>query len=335
MKKFILGLMVAGLIATSQSQATAEMVAPTFAANYSILDLPSIPGVPSYYGGMVFKAGDPNHLLIAGHADQSNGAIYEIGLIRDANHHVIGFSGTATVFATAPFIDCGLAYGPGGVLFATGFPGNTLMEFKPGSTSPDKTIALPISSKSVGTVGFVPTGYPGAGSIQIGSYTTGGFSTGTLTPDGFGTYDLGPLTAESVPGRHPEGVEYVPLGSNGFSGPSMLMTEYGTGSSGAIGAYLLNADGSPNVASRQDFVTGLHGANGGAFDPLTNDFFFASFGSTYPSNRIVEVQGFASPRAQGGGNQSTVPEPSSMALLSLGGIGLAVSAYRRRRAAIV
>jgi hypothetical protein len=31
---------------------------------------------------------------------------------------------------------------------------------------------------------------------------------------------------------------------------------------------------------------------------------------------------------------STVPEPSSFALLALGGIGLAFGAYRRRRAAV-
>lgn len=330
MKKYLLGLIAAGLLTTSVAQLRAETLAPSFANDYAMVDLHNVPGVPSYYGGMVFEAGNPNHLLIAGHADQSNGTIYEVSVTRDANHHVTGFVGPATVFASAPKIDCGLAYGPGGVLFATGYGtgpgGNTLMEFKPGSTSPDKTVSLPSATNSVGTVAFVPTGYPGAGSIQIGSFNNGGIFTGTLTADGSGTYNLGPLTKESTVTGNPEGLTYVPLGSAGFSGPSMLVSEYKTGS---IGAYLLNADGSPNVLSRQDFITGLWGANGGAIDPLTGDFFFATFGDTYGSNRLIEVQGFGA--KIGSGASTRVPEPSSLALLSLGGIGIVVSAYRRRR----
>ena len=37
----------------------------------------------------------------------------------------------------------------------------------------------------------------------------------------------------------------------------------------------------------------------------------------------------------GGGQGGSVPEPSSFALLGLGGIGLALGAYRRRRAGVV
>ena len=41
-------------------------------------------------------------------------------MVRDATGHVVGFSGNATVFASAPNIDGGLTYGPDGILSTRG-----------------------------------------------------------------------------------------------------------------------------------------------------------------------------------------------------------------------
>ena len=96
----------------------AQTIAPAFVSNYSFVDLGSAAGVPINYGGLTLKAGDPNTLLIGGRADNSAGAIYSIGVTRDVDGHINAFSGTASLFSTAANIDGGLAYGPGGVLFA-------------------------------------------------------------------------------------------------------------------------------------------------------------------------------------------------------------------------
>ena len=105
-------------------QASALTVDPFYAGSYTAFDLGSAPGVPGFYGGVTFKMGDPNTLLLGGSANNSAGKIYEIGVVRDGLGHITGFSGTASVFASAPQIDGGLEYGPGGVLFYTGYSSN-------------------------------------------------------------------------------------------------------------------------------------------------------------------------------------------------------------------
>jgi hypothetical protein len=81
----------------------------------------------------------------------------------------------------------------------------------------------------------------------------------------------------------------------------MLVSEY---SAGTVGSYVIDANGNPILSSRQDFVTGLSGAEGAAIDPLTGDFLFSTFGG---ANQVVDVRGFAAP-------PSSVPEPSEILL---------------------
>ena len=84
---------------------------------------------------------DNNTLLIGGAANASTGVIDAVALTRDVNGNISGF-GAVTQFSTAPYIDGGLAFGPGGDQFYTAYPTNSLGEIKPGSTSPDD-VALP------------------------------------------------------------------------------------------------------------------------------------------------------------------------------------------------
>ena len=89
----------------------------------------------------------------------------------------------------------------------------------------------------------------------------------------------------------------------------MLISEY---NASRISAYSVDSNGTPITASRQDFMTGVLGAEGAALDPLTNDFIFSTFGGT---DQVILVRGFA------------VPEPSIPIVIGLAAIRLA----RRRR----
>lgn len=291
-----------------------QTIDPFYASDYNFFDLGSAAGVPANYGGLTLKWDDPNTLLIGGAANGGAGAIYSIGVTRDIDGHINGFSGSATQFATAPQIDGGLAYGPGNVLFATGYPTNTLMQFKPGSTTPDRTDTLTSLGivSSVGAMGFVPAGFNGAGRLKVASYSGGGFYDVTYSTDGSGTYNLNSATLASQPNGGPEGFVYVPLGSALFTNQSMLISEY---SAGRISAYDIDSEGNPITSTRRDFMTGLTGAEGAFIDPVTGDFLFSTFGG---GNRIINVGGF-----------QPVPEPATLGALALGSLAL----LRRRRKA--
>lgn len=112
----------------------------SFAGSYTCNNLGGPTDVPTNLGGVTFL--NNNTLLVGGAANGGGGGLYTIGVTRDVGNHIVGFNGSSSLYATAPNIDGGLSFGPGGVLFATGYPNNTLLEYLPGSSSPDKTISL-------------------------------------------------------------------------------------------------------------------------------------------------------------------------------------------------
>ena len=203
---------IAALVLMSGAPTHGQTIAPEFAADYSYIDLGQPAGVTGNLGGLTLLASDPNSLLIGGNANGPSGSIFRIGITRDAGNHITGFTGVASLFASAPEIDGGLAYGPGGVLFYTGYNENLLGQIRPGSVAPDKVIELgPLGiARSVGTLNFIPAGFPLAGKLLIATFNSGQFYTADLTPDGSGTYDLADITnVTSIP-RGPEGFIYVP-----------------------------------------------------------------------------------------------------------------------------
>ena len=321
-KALALGAVALASVAMSGHAQAAACAGVTFGAaftgSYTCNDVGTPTGVTGPLGGLTLL--NNNTLLVGGSANNSAGYIAQIGLIRDAGNHIIGFSGPSSTFATAPNIDGGLSFGPGGVLFATGYSNNTLLQYKPGSTTPDKITTLDPGLASVGSLVFVPTGFAGAGGMKLLSYNNGNFANATLTPDGVGTFNI--TSTVVVPGLVGglEGAAYVKGTNAGFGGfDSLLVSEYGAG---RVGTYQIDAFGNPIAASRQDFMTGLGGAEGAFIDPLTGDFLFSTFGS---GNSLFVIKGFAAPPVPG-----AVPEATTWAMM-LAGFGIIGAALRRRR----
>ena len=119
----------------------------------------------------------------------------------------------------------------------------------------------------------------------------------------------------------PEGIAYVPLGSDLFPNESVLISEYGAGK---VAAYDTDSNGDPIPATRRDFVTGLSGAEGAFIDPVTGDFLFSTFGG---GNKVVVVRGFAAPEP------TPTPETGGTMLLLLVGAGICGMAINRAKAA--
>lgn len=300
-------------------------IGPAFAANYTCNDLGGPPGVPGPLGGLTFL--NNNTLLIGGSANTLSADIFSIGVTRGLGNHITAFSGLAASFADAPGvgfggIDGGLSFGPGGVLFYTSYSDNSLGQIKPGSTAPDKqTVLTPFGiSSSVGTLVFVPGGFPGAGKFKIASFNSSDVYDVTLAPDGGGTFNVMDATQKvDLGSTGPEGIVYVAAGNPGFVVASVLVSEY---SIGEVGAYDVDANGDPIPVSRRILVDNLFGAEGAVIDPLSGDFLFSTFGG---GNQVVVIQGFIPPEP--------VPEPGTIALLGAGILAALGSRYLPRRCA--
>lgn len=288
-----LSLFSASLISTLllASSSQAQVFGGGFNTSYSFTDIGTPPGVFGSLGGINFDPNNPNTIWIGGAANTPSGEIYALPVTRDLTGRITGFSGTSTLLALAPNIDGGLAIGPGNVMFVTTFSNNRLLQYRPGSAAPDRDIdltALGVAS-STGTCQFVPQGFPGAGKLKVASYSAGNWYDLTLAPDGMGTFNVTAVTQTVHTPGGPEGIVYIPGGNPGFTVDSVLVSEYGFG---AVGAFEINANGDPILATRRDFITALGGVEGAVRDPVTGDFLFSTFGG---GNRVIVVHGFSAP----------------------------------------
>ena len=274
---------------------TEPTIAPPFDSNYSMVSIGYPVGVQTYYGGLTFKYDDPNTLLIAGAAGSQVGRIYQIAVTRDGNGHITGFSGIATLYPGAgstigQFNDAGLAFGPANVLFVRRYPANELEQSKVGSMVPDKITNL--TSLGVtgggGSIGFVPPGFPGAGSMKLVSWGSGGWYHCEFSPDGNGTFNITSASLRATLSS-PEGIAFVPPDSPAFPPNSVLIVQYGYSK---VVTAPLDANGDPIMAQSQDFIRNLPQASGACIDPVTGDFLFDTWGG---SNEVTRVTGFATP----------------------------------------
>lgn len=273
------------------AQAPAQVIAPEFAANYSLTDLGSIAGVPPEYGGVFFLPGQPNTLYIGGDANVAAGAFYAVPLVRDTSGRITGFAGPAVRVADAPFNDGGIVRDPGGLISYGQWPANVYAQVN--LTTGLVVNQIPLGPFGVASasaaVAFIPVGYPGAGGMRIASWAGGEFYQVAYTVGAGGIISISsvtPFPTSTLPGG-PEGWAYVPFGSPNFSAPSMIVSEY---SAGEVSVYEMNSAGNPIIATRRLFINNLTGAEGAAIDPVTGNFVFSTFGG---GNRVIVVRGFA------------------------------------------
>ena len=186
--------------------------------------------------------------------------------------------------------DAGVAFGPANVLFVRRYPANELEQSKVGSLAPDKVTNL--ASLGVtgggGSIGFVPPGFPGAGSMKLVSWGGNGWYHCEFAPDANGTFNITSASLRATFGG-PEGIAFVPPDSPLFPPGSVLIVEYGYSK---VVTAPLDANGDPIVAQSRDFIRDLPQAYGACIDPVTGDFLFDTWGG---SSEVVRVSGFATP----------------------------------------
>jgi hypothetical protein len=269
--------LLAFALGPGSGRAQAQVLGADFVGEYEITNVSAPIAVPSDFGGLEFKAGDPNTLLYLGSVEVAGAAIHEVGVIRDSDGHITGFDPAVTVFATTPEGSC-CTYGPNDVLFYTTWPTNTLCQIKPGSTFPDKIIdltALGMSASSAG-VNIVPSGFPGAGNLKIGSYDTSLWYDAQLVADATGTYDIVSLTNTTICATPGGSIYLHPAQYPGFSADSIVVCFF----DGAIvDAYEIDAIGDPVFSTRRTFIDwqGMDYPLGAVMDPSTGDLLFSGY----------------------------------------------------------
>jgi len=252
--------------------------------------------VPQYYGGLTFKYDDPNTLLVAGGAGGPDGRVYQITVNRDGNGHIVGYSGIATLYPSAESTigryNTSVTFGPDNVLFVARYPSNEVEQSKPGSIASDKIVDLtPVGVSGTGcTIAFVPPGFPGAGSMKVTSWSSGGWYHCDFAPDGNGTFNIISGIFRADIGGSPKGIAFVPPGSPQFPANSVLISQI---LYAGVATASLDDHGDPIPGTMQDFISGANGIDGACIDPVTGDFLFSMFSDG--SQAIARVSGFAVP----------------------------------------
>jgi hypothetical protein len=281
---------------------TSVVLAPAYEPHYEVYDLGQVPGVPDPLGGCVIKHDDPNTLLIAGGSESPLGGIYSIGVIREPCGHIIGFNGSAQAVATTPYVDANLIYTGADLMFYTQWPTYHLSQLLPSSSASDRDINLTsfgietLSDSGPGGVGFVPTGAE-AGGMRIVTWPGGRWYDVGLAADG-NLYNVTGLTLKTQLPNNPGGFAYVPAGSPGFAEERIIVAEwtFNGPTYDRVATYATDAEGDPQVSTRQEFMVKFTRPWGAYFEPVTGDFLFLQWDPADPTpDRVFIVQGFLPP----------------------------------------
>lgn len=248
---------------------------------------------PDYILDMAFLPSDPNTLLYGAF---TAGGIYAVHVTRDANQHITGISGTPTLYASAPGITGGLIFAPNNVLFYG--QGKNIVEIKPGDTSPDKTVNLPIIDDptlppNLTGMAFAPNN---SASLYLTTYD-GELYNVTLFPDGTGTYNFSGLTPVQFIGEQIHDITLVNIPQPDINPPAYILN-----ADPNMYLYGVDSSGVPISSSFKQFYSPTTPSDGGVFDPISGDYIFSNLGQ---STQLLEIRGFG------------VPEPTALGILAL------------------
>lgn len=275
---------------------TNVVLAPPFDQYYAAYDLGPPPGIPDPLGGTTVLISDNNRLLIGGGSEHGDGAIYKIGITRDACHHIVGWNGTATMVATTPYVDANLVYYNHDLLLYTEWPQYKIGELAGAATAPSSetdlsTLGLTRSGDSgPGGLGIVPPGLPAAGQLRIVTWPAGNWYHVGSTPAP-PTLTINSVTDATIVPNEPGGFAYVPAGSPGFSTQTIIMAEWGA--TNQVVVYDADTSGDPMAATRRLFFSMFPQPWGAYFEPVTGDFLFLSWGTG--DDHVYLVTGFVPP----------------------------------------
>jgi hypothetical protein len=275
-------------------------VAAQYASLYTVYDLGPVPGVPNPLGGATVHVTDDDKLLIGGNSENGSGAIYEIGVVRNACGHITGWNGTATIHATTPYVDANLVYVNSNLMLYTQWPMAILSQLPVGANAPARdtdlrSVGLPSGDSGPGGLGIVPPGLAGAGGIRMVTWPGGYWVRVDTAPDNGLLTVTGMTQTQTVP-NNPGGFAYVPAGSPGFTQQAIIVAEWVATNPAAdrVAVYDADAQGDPIIATRREFMTRFPRPWGAYFEPVTGDYFFLSWGAG-TGDRVYVVQGFAPP----------------------------------------
>ncbi len=277
-----------------------QLAAP-FDADYTAYDLGPVPGVPDPLGGTAILASDSSTLLVAGASEGSDGAVYRIGVTRNSCGHIVGWNGTASVYATTPYVDANLAYVSSDLLLYTEWPEFTVSQLLAGSTAPDRSTDLRTigmtndgSDQGPGGLGIVPSGLPDAQQVRLVTWPEGRWYHATTSPDGTLVAVTAVTQTVTLP-NNPGGFAYVPAGSPDFTSQAVIVAEWSEEDPtlDRVAVYDVDDSGDPVVASRREFFSEFPQPWGAYFEPVTGDYLFLSWGTG--NDHVYLVQGFVPP----------------------------------------
>ncbi len=273
-------------------------IAAELAGLYAAYDLGKVPGVPAALGGVTLKYGDPNTLLVAGHTESADGAIYEVAIERAACGHIVGFAGEATLVAQTPFVDANLAYVPGDdLLVYSEWPKYTVSQLPFGAAAPAaRTDLAPLGlptdgDQGPGGLGFVPPGFGAhSGTLRIVTWPAGGWYRLDATADGDLLDITGLSHVVSLP-NSPGGFAYVPAGSPGLPPAAIIVNEWreDDAKQDRVVVYETDDAGNPIPATRRELLHKVPRPWGAYVDPVSGDYLVTT------NDRVFVIQGFAEP----------------------------------------